>query len=135
MNKVVLMGRIANELELKSTQSGYDVLSFTIAVPRRMKPETTDFIRCTAWSKTAEFISKYFAKGRMIAVEGEIQVRTWDGTDNKKHSATEVCVSGAYFTGEKKADNNTNDAPSGFDIEGFNDEFADLIDDDDDVPF
>lgn len=101
MNNVILMGRIATETELKTTLQGTSVTSFTLAVPRRMKKDTTDFIRCIAWNKTADFICKYFSKGRMIAVEGEIQTRQWDGQDGKKNYATEVIVSNVYFTGEK----------------------------------
>lgn len=101
MNNTILMGRIATDLELKTTQQGTSVISFTLAVPRRMKKDTTDFIRCIAWRQTAEFISKFFSKGRMIAVDGEIQTRMWESQDGRKNTATEVNVNNAYFTGEK----------------------------------
>lgn len=101
MNNTVLMGRIASDIELRTTQTGKTVTSFTLAVPRRMNKDMTDFIRCIAWNKTAEFINRYFSKGRMIAIEGEIQSRSWDGQDGKKNYATEVLVRNVYFTGEK----------------------------------
>lgn len=104
MNHITLMGRIATELELKTTQQGTSVISFTLAVPRRMKKDTTDFIKCIAWRNEAEFISKYFGKGRMIALEGELQTRQWEGQDGKKNFATEVVVDRVYFTGEKATD-------------------------------
>lgn len=112
MNNTILMGRIATDLELKTTQQGTSVISFTLAVPRRMKKDTTDFIRCIAWRQTAEFISKFFSKGRMIAIDGEIQTRTWERQDGRKNTATEVIVNNAYFTGERATDATSETVPT-----------------------
>ncbi len=104
MNRVILMGRLTADPELRQTPQGISVTRFTIAVDRRYRREGTqqaDFITCVAWRQTAEFICRYFAKGRMIAVEGQIQTRTWDGQDGKRQYATEVVIDNAFFTGSK----------------------------------
>ena len=104
INSVVLMGRITQDIELRSTTSGTSVIQFTVAVERYGKGEDkqTDFINCVAWKNTAEFISKYFGKGRMIAVTGRLQSRTYDDKNGSKHYVTEVNVDQASFTGETK---------------------------------
>lgn len=105
MNKVLLMGRITKDVELRQTQSGTPVASFTIAVNRRFAKEgqqNADFLSCVAWRQQAEFIAKHFGKGKMIAIVGNLQSRSWEGTDGKKQYATDVVVDEVYFTGEKK---------------------------------
>ena len=104
MNKVILMGRLTRDPELQQTPQGTSVCRFTVAVNRRFAKEgqqTADFISCTAWRQTAEFICKYFKQGSMIAVVGSIQTRTWESQDGKKQYATDVVVDEAYFTGSK----------------------------------
>lgn len=102
MNKVILMGRLTKDPEIRYTQNNTPVCSFTLAVDRRFsKDKQADFISCQAWQKTAEFISKYFQKGSMIAVVGRIQTRTWEDSEGKKRYITEVIVDEAYFTGSK----------------------------------
>ena len=101
MNKVILMGRLTKDAELKTTPNGISVTRFTIAVNRRFAKDEADFITCIAWRQTGEFIARYFNKGSMIAVVGSIQTRSWDGQDGKKQYATEVNVDEAYFTGSK----------------------------------
>ena len=104
LNRVVLMGRLTADPELKKTTSDLSVLSFTVAVERNYsgnKDKQTDFINCVAWRQTGEFIARYFQKGSMIAVVGSIQSRSWDGNDGKKQYATEVVVDEAYFTGSR----------------------------------
>ena len=104
MNKVILMGRLTRDPELQQTPQGTQVCRFSIAVNRRFAKEgqqQTDFINCTAWRQQAEFISKWFAKGSMIAVIGSIQTRSWDGQDGKRQYATDVVVDEVYFTGSK----------------------------------
>lgn len=129
MNKVILMGRLTKDVEMRQTPTGVSVARFTIAINRRFSKEgQADFINCIAWRQTAEFISRYFGKGNMIAVVGSLQSRSWDDKDGKKQYATEVVVEEAYFTGEKAnaEEQQTND---------FNtDEFEDL-DLDGDLPF
>ncbi|MBR1749915.1 MAG: single-stranded DNA-binding protein [Ruminococcus sp.] len=104
LNKAILMGRITHDLEIKTTPSGSSVLSFTLAVDRFSKSEEkqTDFINCVAWNKTAEFIGRYFGKGRMIAVTGNLHSRTYEDKNGTKHYVTEVYVESADFTGEPK---------------------------------
>lgn len=106
LNRVILMGRITHDLELKNTQSGISVLSFTVAVDRgyakQGEERQTDFINCVAWRQKAEFINNYFAKGRMIAIEGTLQTRTYDDKNGVKHYVTEVVVDNVSFTGEPK---------------------------------
>lgn len=104
MNKVFLMGRLTADPELRQSPSGVSLTSFSIAVDRRFTKDgnrQTDFIRCTAWRQTAEFICKFFKKGSMICVIGNIQTRSWDGQDGKKQFATDVVIEEAYFTGSK----------------------------------
>lgn len=107
LNKAIIMGRITHELELKQTQSGTAVLQFTVAVDRYTKDEEkqADFISCVAWRQTAEFISKYFSKGRMIAITGSLRSRTYDDRNGSKHYVTEINVEQADFTGEKSTQN------------------------------
>jgi single-strand DNA-binding protein len=102
MNKVILIGRLTKDPEIRYTQNNTPVCNFTLAVDRRFsKDKQADFINCQAWQKTAEFISKYFQKGSMIAVVGRIQTRTWEDNEGKKRYITEVIVDEAYFTGSK----------------------------------
>jgi single-strand DNA-binding protein len=108
MNRVILMGRLTADPELRQTPQGTSVARFTIAVNRRFQKEGSqqaDFITCVAWRQTAEFICRFFQKGSMIAVEGQIQSRSWDGQDGKRQYATEVVVDNAYFTGSKSESN------------------------------
>lgn len=107
LNKVILCGRLTADPELKQTQSGVSVLSFTLAVDRgfRAKSEngpSADFISIVAWRQTAEFISKYFSKGSSICVVGSIQTRSWENQKGEKHFATEVIAEEAMFAGVKE---------------------------------
>ena len=105
-NKAILMGRIAHNLELKTTPGGLSVLSFRIAVDRAYQAQgeerKTDFFNIVTWRSTAEFISKYFSKGRMIMVEGELQTRQYVDKNGSTQNVVELVVSSAHFTGEKK---------------------------------
>lgn len=102
MNHVCLMGRLTAEPELKRTQTGKDILSFTLAVDRGYgDKKATDFLSCVAWEHTARFINQYFRKGSLIAVEGSIQTRSYEDKNGNKRTATEIVVSQTHFTGEK----------------------------------
>ena len=105
MNKVILMGRLTRDVELRQTPSGVSVARFSIAVNRRFASkdaqQTADFINCVAWRQTGEFISRYFHKGSMIAVVGSLQSRSWDDKDGRRQFSTEVSVDEAYFTGSR----------------------------------
>ncbi len=102
-NKAILGGRLTADPELKQTPQGAAVTSFAIAVNRKGKDATTDFINCVAWRQTAEFINRFFKKGSSICVTGSIQVRTWNDQQNNKRYATEVVVDEAFFV-DSKAD-------------------------------
>ena len=116
LNKVILMGRITQDLEVKQTPSGVAVLQFTVAVERKFKgtngEKQTDFINCVAWRNQAEFIGKYFTKGKMIAIEGNLRTRTFDDKNGTKHYVTEVYVDNVSFTGEKADDLQQNNQSS-----------------------
>ena len=104
MNKVILMGRLTRDPEISQTPSGVQLARFTIAVNRRFAKEgqqQADFLNCTAWRNTAEFICKYFKKGSMIAVVGSVQTRSWDAQDGTKRYSTDIVVDEAYFTGSR----------------------------------
>lgn len=121
MNKVILMGRLVKDPDIKYTATNKQVCNFTLAVDRQFKRQgeerKADFISCQAWGKVAEFINNYFTKGRKIAVEGTIQTRTWDDTDGKKHFVTEVIVSDVYFADSKKQEQGDAYEPEGFEYE------------------
>ncbi len=106
LNRIIIMGRMVRDPELRSTQSGISVCSFTLACDRDFKPrdggeKETDFIDCVAWRSTAEFVSKYFTKGRMMAVEGRLQLRDWVDKEQNKRRSAEIQVSSAYFADSK----------------------------------
>lgn len=109
INKVVLLGRITQDLEVRQTQNGVACLQFTVAVERNFKNANgeydTDFISCVAWRESAEFINRYFGKGKMIAIEGQLRSRTYEDKNGSKHYITEVYVDSASFTGEKSQQN------------------------------
>ena len=131
LNKIVLMGRLTRNPELRQTPAGTSVASFTIAVDRDFKSQTgekeTDFIDIVAWRNTADFVSRYFTKGRMAVVEGRLQIRPWTDKDGNKRKAAEVVADNVYF-GDSKKDDSENQS-----VEDVSD-FAE-IDDDDDFPF
>lgn len=138
INNVTLMGRITAIPELKRTQSGTSVTSFNIAVDRNYQKQgeekKTDFITCVAWRNTADFITKWFGKGDMIAVTGEIQTRNYEDKNGNKRTAVEVLVNQASFCGGKnnsgKGDTNAkNDAPA-----ASNTDYEEIYDDDE-LPF
>lgn len=106
LNRVILMGRLTADPELKKTASDISVTSFTLAVDRNYgkgADRQTDFINCVAWRQTAEFISRYFSKGRLMAVEGSIQVRNYVDKNDNKRQAVEVLIDQAYFADSKNS--------------------------------
>lgn len=121
MNKVVLMGRLTKEPEMRATQSNTAVCSFSLAVNRRFKQEgqpDADFINVTAWAKTAEFVSKYFTKGQQVAVVGRIQTRNYDDKEGKKVFVTEVVAEEVYFADSKKEQSNVTTSAGFMAVEG-----------------
>lgn len=107
LNRIILMGRLTRDPELRRTQSGVAVTSFSLAVDRDFKSQSgekeTDFIDIVAWRGTAEFVSKYFTKGRMAVVEGRLQIRDWTDRDGGKRRSAEVVAENIYF-GDSKRD-------------------------------
>lgn len=105
LNKVILIGNLTKDPEIKQTQSGVSVCSFSIGVQRRFKEDgeyKSDFINIVAWRQTAEFIGKFFKKGNPICVVGSLQVREWKDKDGAKRYATEVIADEASFIGKKE---------------------------------
>lgn len=108
LNHIVIMGRLVRDPELRRTGSGVAVASFRVAVDRDFAPKDggerkADFIDCVAWRQTGEFISKYFTKGRMIVVDGRLEMRDWTDKDGNKRTSAEIVVANAYF-GDSKRD-------------------------------
>lgn len=117
LNKAIIMGHLTRDPEIRQTQSGLSVCSFSVAVDRDIVNKSTnqretDFINVTAWRSTADFVGKYFTKGSLIVVEGRIQVRNYTDKDNNKRTATEIVANSVYFGGSKKKDDDPADAPS-----------------------
>ena len=118
LNKIILMGRLTRDPELRHTGNGTAVVSFSLAVDRDFKSQSgereTDFIDIVAWRSTAEFVSKYFSKGRMAVVEGRLQIRDWTDKDGAKRRTAEVVADNIYFGDSKRpvSDSDTA-APSG----------------------
>ena len=117
LNHITLMGRLTRDPELRRTGTGVAVASFSIAVDRDFGgrdggEKKTDFIDCVAWRQTGEFISKYFTKGRMIVVEGRLEMRDWTDKEGNKRRNAEVIVANAYF-GDSKRDGDAGNAYGG----------------------
>ena len=158
LNKIFIMGRLTRDPELRRTQTGTPVASFSLAVDRDFKDKstgerTTDFIDVVAWRQTGEFVSRYFTKGRMAVVEGRLQIRDWTDKDGNKRRSAEVVADQVYF-GDSKRDGDGGGFSSGYSQGGSaagwsapasnsgygappadGDQFADLSDDDGRLPF
>ncbi|NLD46750.1 MAG: single-stranded DNA-binding protein [Clostridiaceae bacterium] len=138
MNKAIIMGRLTRDPELRYTNANNTpVCSFTLAVDRQFSRQgeerQADFIPIVAWSKTAEFCSKYFTKGLKVAVVGRIQTRTWDDNEGKKHYVTEVVAEEAHFADSKKGEGTAarpSDIGGGQPSDGFY-----PLEEDDELPF
>ena len=145
LNRIILMGRLTRDPELRQTQSGASVANFSLAVDRDFKDKqtgekTTDFIDIVAWRSSAEFVSRYFTKGRMAVVEGRLQLRDWTDRDGNKRRTAEVLAEHVYFGDSKR------DAEGGAESGGAytpppaepgsgGAEFEELTDDDGELPF
>ncbi len=136
INKVILMGRLTRDPEMRHTNSGTPVTTFSIAIDNGYGDnKRTDFVNCLAWNKTAEFVTKYFAKGKMIIVIGRITTRSWETQDGKRAYATEVIANEVNF-GESKTSPqlNTPQTAAQPSMQDDDDDFTPL-DEDDDLPF
>ena len=148
LNRIVIMGRLTRDPELRRTQNGTAVASFSLAVDRDFKNQNgekeTDFIDVVAWRNSAEFVSRYFTKGRMAVVEGRLQIRDWTDRDGNKRRSAEVIADNVYFGDSKR------DAESGGSYGGYSapapasygapsssepDQFSQLDDNDSELPF
>lgn len=160
LNHIVIMGRLTRDPELRRTQSGTAVASFTVAVDRDFSgrdggEKQTDFIDCVAWRQTGEFVSKYFQKGSMAVVSGRLQLRDWQDRDGNKRRSAEVVADNVYFgeskrqsgeSGSYNRDNGGYSAPAqsynapqsgyqGYQSPVRGSDFEELSDDDGDLPF
>lgn len=138
MNKVILMGRLTRDPEVRYTQTNNTlVASFSIAVNRRFvrqgEERQADFINIVAWSKTGEFCSKYFKKGQQVGIVGRIQTRTWDDEQGQKHYVTEVVAEEAYFADSKRDGESAGSFENTFGNVATSPEFE--ISSNDDLPF
>ena len=160
LNKIFIMGRLTRDPELRRTQAGTPVASFSLAVDRDFKDKTTgeratDFIDVVAWRQTGEFVSRYFTKGRMAVVEGRLQIRDWTDKEGNKRRSAEVIADQVYF-GDSKRDSDGGGYSTGYSQGGYaaggysapaaapsgygappadGDQFAELSDNDGELPF
>ena len=152
LNRIIIMGRLTRDPELRRTQTGTPVASFSLAVDRDFKDKSTgerstDFIDVVAWRQTGEFVSRYFTKGRMAVVEGRLQMRDWTDKDGNKRRSAEVVADNVYF-GDSRRDGDGGysapaygsapsdySTPSGYSAPAEGNQFAELSDDDGELPF
>lgn len=128
LNKVILMGRLTADPELRHTQNNIPVTSFTLAVDRGYgQDKQTDFLDIVAWRKTAEIVSQWFSKGMLVAVSGRLQTRTWEDKQGNKRKAVEVVADEVFFAESKKSDRQQEYSPS--------DDFEPLEGEPGDLPF
>lgn len=129
LNHIVLMGRLCADPELRRTNSGTPVTSFTLAVDRDFKSQSgekeADFVPVIAWRNTAEFVSKYFTKGRMAVVDGRLQMRNWTDNNGNKRTTAEVVADHVYFGDARREDSRSQAEP----------EYAEIREEDGDLPF
>lgn len=133
LNSVIIMGRLTSTPELKTTSSGLSVTSFTVAVDRRFQKQgedkQADFLNVVAWRQTADFVCKYFNKGDMIAVQGELQTRNYEDKNGNKRTATEIVADNVSFCGGKK------DSAAAEPAGGDHYDYDFTADDEDDLPY
>lgn len=149
LNKIVIMGRLVRDPDLRRTQAGTAVAAFTLAVERDFKDaatgeRTADFIDCVAWRQAGEFVSRYFSKGRMAVAEGRLQLRDWVDRDGNKRRSAEVVVEQMYFGDSRSEGGQKSGQPvpkeagyqAAYSSTGREaDEFRELQDDDGELPF
>ena len=140
LNKIIIMGRLTIDPELRRTGSGTAVTSFSLACDRDFKSQSgdkeTDFIEVVAWKNTAEFVSKYFSKGRMAVVEGRLQIRDWTDKSGNKRITAEVVADNVYFADSKRSESNDNQKENFNALSGrVSDDFAPISEEDGEIPF
>ena len=140
LNKIIIMGRLTRDPELRRTGSGTSVTSFSLACDRDFKSQSgekeTDFIEVVAWKNTAEFVSKYFSKGRMAVVEGRLQIRDWTDKAGNKRTTAEVVADNVYFADSKRSESNDNQKENFNALSGrLSDDFVPISEEDGEIPF
>ena len=140
LNKIIIMGRLTRDPELRRTGSGTAVTSFSLACDRDFKSQSgekeTDFIDVVAWKNTAEFVSKYFSKGRMAVVDGRLQIRDWTDKDGGKRRSAEVIAENVYFADYKRSESNENQKENFNALSGrLSDDFVPISEEDGEIPF
>ena len=140
LNKIIIMGRLTIDPELRRTGSGTAVTSFSLACDRDFKSQSgdkeTDFIEVVAWKNTAEFVSKYFSKGRMAVVEGRLQIRDWTDKAGNKRTTAEVVADNVYFADSKRSESNENQKENFNALSGrLSDDFVPASEEDGEIPF
>ena len=140
LNKVVIMGRFTKDPELRRTGSGTAVTSFSLACDRDFKSQSgdkeTDFIEVVAWKNTAEFVSKYFGKGRMAVVDGRLQIRDWTDKAGNKRTTAEVVADNVYFADSKRSESDDNQKENFNALSGrVSDDFVPASEEDGELPF
>ena len=140
LNKIIIMGRLTIDPELRRTGSGTAVTSFSLACDRDFKSQSgdkeTDFIEVVAWKNTAEFVSKYFSKGRMAVVEGRLQIRDWTDKSGNKRTTAEVVAENVYFADSKRSESNDNQKENFNALSGrVSDDFVPASEEDGELPF
>ena len=140
LNKIIIMGRLTRDPELRRTGSGTAVTSFSLACDRDFKSQSgdkeTDFIEVVAWKNTAEFVSKYFSKGRMAVVEGRLQIRDWTDKAGNKRTTAEVVADNVYFADSKRSESNENQKENFNALSGrLSDDFVPISEEDGEIPF
>lgn len=140
LNHIVVMGRFVRDPEFRKTQSGVSVVSFTLAVDRDYKngdEKVADFIDCTAWRGTADFVSKYFTKGRMAVVSGSLQSRKWEDKEGNKRTSWEIQAQNVYFADSKRDSDGQSGGykPAGAAVDAGPGDFSELDEADGELPF
>ena len=140
LNKIFLQGRLTRDPELRRTGSGAAVTSFSLACDRDFKSQSgekeTDFIEVVAWKNTAEFVSKYFSKGRMAVVDGRLQIRDWTDKAGNKRTTVEVVADNVYFADSKRSESNDNQKENFNALSGrLSDDFVPISEEDGEIPF
>lgn len=145
LNHITIMGRLVSDPEIRRTNSGVAVTNFTIACDRDFGnngEKETDFVEIVCWRNTAEFVSKYFSKGRMAVVSGRLQIRSWNDKDGNKRKTAEIVADNVYFGDSKSDTQNQNSGYVGFvkaenvpNITPHNGGFAPIVEDDEQLPF
>lgn len=140
LNHIDIMGRMVKDPELRRTNNGVPVVSFTIACDRdginkQTGEKETDFIDCTVWRNTAEFVNKYFSKGRMAIVSGRLQIRVWADKEGKQRRSAEIVADSVYFGDSKNGNADSNTGTDFSHTPAPAEDFAELIDDNSELPF